>query len=71
MIGHHNYCTQVMMTRGPHISLTFVYCYNVLQNLVNLLLVGRAVSNTHNGTITLGTRCESVSIIDGEIPCVE
>ena len=38
---------------------------------MNLFLVGRAVSNTHNGMITLGTGNESVSIINGELPCAE
>ena len=35
---------------------------------MNLFLVERAVSNTH---ITLGTGNESVSIINGELPCAE
>ena len=29
------------------------------------------MSNTHDGMITLGTGNESVSMIDGELPCVE
>ena len=32
---------------------------------MNLFLVGRAVSNTHNGIVALGTGNERVSIIGG------
>ena len=41
---------------------TWSYSMSFLQDLVNLFLVGKAVSNTHDGVITLGTGSDSVSV---------
>ncbi|KAJ3132139.1 hypothetical protein HK101_004636 [Irineochytrium annulatum] len=44
LIGRHSYCTQVRLDVRSHLK----------QELVNLLLLGQALSNTHDGDIRLG-----------------